>query len=147
MSKSRKKQRARERALEAETTPQPAVELEAVEELPPPEPTPLNEALYDLAIRAATQAGQMREEGERLAWVFNGDAIALKYTEPGEAEDQPARLLIAAFRQGVVFQVEGERQVVYQPGPWEAELTRLTTLEPPEDDEDDEAGEAEEDAV
>lgn len=125
MSKSKKKQTARKRATEQ--PPEEALEL------PTPKETPLNQALYDAIVAAATKAGQMREEGERMSWVYNGDAVALKYTEADET--QPARILVAAFRQGVVFQVEGDRQVVYQPGPWEQELEKL---EPSEDDEEDE---------
>src|SRR4051812_15254520 len=113
MSKSKKKQTARKRVAD-----QPAEE--PVVALPERQEMPLNQALYDRVVAAATKAGQMREEGDRLTWVYNGDAVAMKYTEPDE--QAPARILVAAFRQGVVFQVEGEKQVAYQPGPWELEL-------------------------
>jgi hypothetical protein len=129
MSKSKKKQTARKRATE-----QPPEEVAM--DLPAPKELPLNQALHDRIVAAATRAGQMREEGERMSWVYNGDAVALKYTEGDEA--QPARILVAAFRQGVVFQVEGDRQVVYQPGAWEQELDRLEPA--PDDEEDVEAG-------
>lgn len=150
MSKSRKKQRARAQnqqdAVVAHLTKTVPVAETAPEVTPPASPEkpaqPLNQALYDLAVAAATNAGQMREEGDRLSWVYNGDALAMKYTEPGDEDSSPARLMVAAFRRGVVFQVEGERQVVYQAGDWEAELTRLATAEAaaPEDEGDEPDG-------
>ena len=57
----------------------------------------------------------------------------MKYTEPGEGEGQPARLMIAAFKQGVVLQTEGDRLVVYRAGDWEQSLEGL---EPAADDEE-----------
>jgi hypothetical protein len=125
MSKSKKKQKARERAQEVAREDQPMA-------LPVRKEMPLDQALYDRVVAAATRAGQMREEGDRMSYVYNGDAVAMKYTEADEKE--PARVLVAAFRQGVVFQVEGDRQVVYQRGPWEQELDEL---EPATDDEDE----------
>jgi hypothetical protein len=161
MSKSKKKQRARERSKEELSGPDATLETviplataPTVDDnldddfddeeagappalgLPERKDMPIDQVLFDRAVAAAINAGVMREEGDRLCYLFNGESIALKYTEPGEEDDQPARLLIAAFRQGVVFQVEGDRQVVYQPGNWEQELERLATLEPPDDEED-----------
>ncbi|MDB5099461.1 MAG: hypothetical protein JWM80_3882 [Cyanobacteria bacterium RYN_339] len=138
MSKSKKKQKARERVREEAPLAPPPEAPDATEEpalaLPERKPMPLDQGLYDRVVAAATKAGQLREEGDRLTWVYNGDAVAMKYTEPGEAENEPARVLVAAFRQGVVFQVEGETQLAYQPGAWELELDKL---EPAPDDEDD----------
>jgi hypothetical protein len=161
MSKSKKKQRARERSKDelGNTEPAPLTVIplaptdaanddgadlddpddqEPALALPDHKDMPLDQQLFDRAVTAAIQAGQMREEGDRLCYLFNGESVAMKYTEPGEEDGQPARLLIAAFRQGVVFQVEGDRQVVYQPGPWERELEALAALEPDDGEIEDE---------
>lgn len=152
MSKSRKKQKARERG-HAEFGPpaqEPSEVLESVipgivEELPVEEDDDdepelalpeqreqaLDESLFHDAIEAATRAGVMREEGDRLTYLYNGDTLSLKYMEPTDTEG--AFLLIAAFRRGVVFQVRNGKQVVYQPGDWEAEIRRLATTEPVEE--------------
>src|SRR4051812_1641012 len=95
MSKSKKKQAARKRATEADSTPGtelessvPALEPELDEDfdepddapslaLPERQPQPLNEALYEQALAAATAHGTMREEGEALAYLFNGETLSL----------------------------------------------------------------------
>lgn len=146
MSKSAKKQKERERARQAElaagapTGPEafPAVEGAAA---PPPAPRPkpapapevqpplspkaagataVDEDLFETVAEAAMMAGEPREEGEAQAWVYNGDTLAIKYVE--ETDDTPRRLMVAAFRQGVVFQVEGDKQVVHRPGDWVQQL-------------------------
>jgi hypothetical protein len=133
MSKSKKKQTARKRAQEDVPTELPLVEEDDFDEpddtpsiaLPERKPQPLNEALYEQAVAAATAHGVMREEGEALAYLYNGDTLSMKFVEAPEDTDEPDRLMIAAFRQGVVFQTEGQTQVVYQPGDWEQEIARL----------------------
>ena len=130
MSKSAKKQTERERAQAAERaaaqgagpeaagTPTPAGADQAQ---PPMSPkaagaTAVDEALFEQVAEAAMLAGEPREEGEAQAWLYNGDTLSIKYVEEGEGT--PRRLMVAAFRQGVVFQVEGDRQVVHRAGAW-----------------------------
>lgn len=141
MSKSTKKQKERERAREAELALSPPVTPPAVapqarppaappaaaapQAQPPASPqaagaTAVDEALFEQVAEAAMHAGEPREEGDRQAWVYNGETLSIKYVE--EDEDAPRRLMVAAFRQGVVFQVEGDRQVVHKPGDWVALL-------------------------
>lgn len=151
MSKSRKKQQARKRetatregeALEHHVHAAPLLDAEEDERddtpalaLPEKREMPLDQALFDRVVATATRAGVMREEGDRLVYLYNGDTVALKFVEPGEGADEPARILVAAFRQGVVYQVEGDRQVVYRPGPWEAALDQLADAPDEESDED-----------
>lgn len=145
MSKSRKKQKARERGQQ--DAPAPLEPIAPVEDdlddeddgepslaLPDERPQDLSEGLFHDAIEAASRAGVMREEGDRIAYVYNGEQLSLKYVEPSDTEG--AALMIAAFRRGVVFQVRDGVQVVYQPGDWEAEIRRLAVMEPvePEDE-------------
>jgi hypothetical protein len=152
MSKSKKKQKARERG-EGENTPLEFVvpksafvpgpveelPLEAEDdgetlELPAPKAQALDEKLFHDAIEAATRAGVMREEGDRLCYLYNGDTLSLKYMEPTDTEG--AFVLIAAFRLGVVYQVRNGTQVVYKAGDWEADIHKLATSErvEPEDE-------------
>lgn len=152
MSKSKKKQTARKRAadgapgapeMELESTV-PALEPELEDDefdepddgpslaLPEKQAQPLNETLYEQAVAAATAHGVMREEGESLAYLYNGETLSLKFVEAAEGTDEPDRLMIAAFRQGVVFQTEGQTQVVYKPGEWEQEIARLADTPPAE---------------
>lgn len=151
MSKSKKKQRARARAqeeLQAVVPAAPQPENDDFDEpddgpslaLPEHHPTPVDQALFDRVVAAAIHAGQMREEGDRLVYLYNADTLALKYTEPGEGEGELARVMVAAFRQGVVYQVEGDRQLVYRPGDWEAQLAAVLEAPPPDEDEHDDEG-------
>ena len=122
MSKSHKKQKERERARAAEPGATPAPEAEA---RPPASPraagaTAVDEALFEQVAEAVMLAGEPHEEGDRQAWLYNGDTLSIKYVEEDDAA--PRRLMVAAFRRGVVFQVEGDRQVVHQPGDWVASL-------------------------
>lgn len=137
MSKSRKKQQARKRAESDTFEPveplAPEPESEPALALPQVRETPLDEPLYHALVEAATRAGAMREEGEQLAYVYNGDTLAIKYVEPGE-DGQPATLMAAAFRQGVVYQARGETQLVYKPGDWEKGLAAIAAAEPDEDE-------------
>jgi hypothetical protein len=104
MSKSEKKQRARARAQASEVgAAAPAT----------PVPSPVDEALYARVRAAVRAAGDQDEAG---AWLYNGDTVSIKLVE-GDA-GTPRRVLVAAFQQGVVFQVEGDRQVVRRPGGW-----------------------------
>ncbi|HEY9720494.1 MAG TPA: hypothetical protein V6D47_00660 [Oscillatoriaceae cyanobacterium] len=137
MSKSRKKQQARKRAedqtVETVELLGPGPDEEPALALPEKRETALHEALYTVLVEAATRVGVMREEGEQLAYVYNGDTISLKYVEPGE-EGQPATLMVAAFRQGVVYQAHGETQLVYKPGEWEQAIAALASTEPADED-------------
>jgi hypothetical protein len=148
MSKSKKKQVARERAQQAEgegaiprsfAPPAGAAPVRPPKQAPAPAPevrmpaspraasgTPVDEALFERVAEVAELVGQPLDEGERQAWAYNGDTFSIKYVEEGEdPEAQPRRLMVAAFRLGVVYQVEGDRQVVYQPGDWEARAQAL----------------------
>lgn len=152
MSKSKKKQAARKRTAEgASSAPEmelestvPALEPELEDDdfdepddtpslaMPEKQAQPLNEALYEQAVAAATAHGVMREEGEALAYLYNGETLSMKFVEAPEGTEEPDRLMIAAFRQGVVFQTEGHSQVVYKPGDWEREIARLADTPPAE---------------
>lgn len=132
MSKSAKKQKERARAQAAEAAAAAPNAMAADAPRMPASPkaagaTGVDEALFEKVAEAAMLAGEPREEGERQAWVYNGDTLSIKYVEEDDAH--PRRLMVAAFRQGVVFQVEGDRQVVNSPGPWVDELP--TGDEPP----------------
>jgi hypothetical protein len=169
MSKSRKKQKVRERAQQAEQAgfvpgqapeagpgaavpapprprqPQAArpaapKAAEPTLSLPKPSQQPLNQAVFDLAVQAATNQGVMREEGERLSYLYNGEALAVKYVEPGPGGQPGASVMVAAFKRGVVYQVNDGRQVVYQPGDWEQNLQALAAAELPDEDADVEPG-------
>jgi hypothetical protein len=104
MSKSQKKQRERARAQASEGGAAAPVA---------PAPSLVDEALYERVRAAVRAAGEQDEAG---AWLYNGDTVSIKLVE-GDG-DTPRRVLVAAFQQGVVFQVEGERQVVRRPGEW-----------------------------
>lgn len=141
MSKSRKKQKARERAQQE----QPSEALEPVEvdededdgvealELPELRPQALSEGIFHEAVEAAGRCGVMREEGDRIAYLYNGPELSMKYVEPSDTEG--ATMMIAAFRRGVVFQVRDGVQVVYQPGEWEEEIRRLAKTEAVDEEE------------
>jgi hypothetical protein len=166
VSKSKKKQAARKRATEGGLVPDgpqvveaylaapdeaagddaPDAEFDEFDDgpslaLPTKQAQPLNEALYEKALAAVTGHGVMRDEGDALSYLYNGDTLSMKFTEGAEGTGDPDRLMIAAFRKGVVFQTEGETQVVYQPGDWEAEITRLAGMPAAEPDDEPE-GEA-----
>jgi hypothetical protein len=108
MSKSHKKRKARERATTSEG---PSAAAEAPAQLKAP--AALDEALLARVLRAVKGAGQPDGPG---TWVYNGDTLSIKLVE-GDATT-PRRLLVAAFQLGVVFQVEGDRQVVRRQGDW-----------------------------
>ncbi len=115
MSKSSKKQKARERARETEGgAPAPPASPQAAGA------TAVDEALFERVAEAVMLAGEPHEEGDRQVWLYNGDTLSIKYVE--EDDQHPRRLMVAAFRRGVVYQVEGDRQVVHQPGDWRERL-------------------------
>jgi hypothetical protein len=120
MSKSYKKQRERERARQGAVegsaempgqTPQAPLGLEI-------KGKPLKIALYESIVSTLKRVGEQQAEGDRNAWIYNGEALAMKHLEPDS-------LLVAAFKQGVVFQSQGDRQIIYKPGAWEAVLGEL----------------------
>lgn len=130
MSKSKKKQvaRAREQAAAA-----PQVDLEDDDDQAPADPdatrpqeaaaaggSAVDEALFERLVELVHALGEDREEGDQIAWVWNGPSMAIKYVE-GE-DELPRRMMVAAFKRGVVFQVEGDRQLVRRTDGWEADL-------------------------
>lgn len=145
MSKSKKKQTARARdqaaaaaaaAAPTELTLAPVTDVDEDDDdddlLSPVDPDAtrpqdattggqaVDEDLFERVSEAVHALGEDREEGEQIAWVWSGASMSVKYVE--EEGDLPRRLMVAAFKRGVVYQVEGDRQLVYQAGPWEAEL-------------------------
>ncbi|MEB3328146.1 MAG: hypothetical protein VKQ33_02810 [Candidatus Sericytochromatia bacterium] len=111
MSKSTKKQRLRARAQAPEAA------VPATAPAPVPAPRPVDEALYARVLAAVQAAGQQDGPG---TWLYNGETVSIKLVEGGA--DAPRRLLVAAFQLGVVYQVEGDREVVRRPGSWEEAL-------------------------
>lgn len=105
MTKSTQKRRARERAQD----------LSPGTAAPRPSPTtgPVDEALFEKVAASARAAGEAVDAG---TWLYNGDTLSIKLVV-GDAHT-PRRLLVAAFQQGVVFQVEGDRQLTRRVGPW-----------------------------
>ncbi|MEB3285011.1 MAG: hypothetical protein VKN33_06980 [Candidatus Sericytochromatia bacterium] len=82
----------------------------------PPPPLSAEPALQARIIDAVTTHGEAHREGEVTTWLYNGDTLSIKYVAAGPT--QPLRLMVAAFRQGVVFQIEGEQQQVLKRGEW-----------------------------
>lgn len=135
MSKSRKRQTARKNAdAGAPFAPLPAAGFASA----PADAPGLDPALYERLVAIVSDIGEEREEGDRLAYVYNGDAISAKYVEGND--DEPASLLVAAFKLGVVLQVRGDQLVRYQPGAWLQQLEHLALSEDEDQDEAPEAG-------
>jgi hypothetical protein len=86
----------------------------------PPAPVAADPALQARIIKAVTTHGESHTEGEIETWLYNGETLSIKYVAP--TASQPLRLMVAAFRQGIVFQVEGATQQVLKRGEWVASL-------------------------
>lgn len=123
MSKRDKKRRDRNRAPGETTAGTP----EAGPAPPQTPPQPVDAALLARVAAAAEAVGNRVEEGDRVLYLYNGETLAIKYV----ASPEPSAL-VAAFRLGVVFQVEGDRQLRYAPGDWEEDLARLAGRAPAE---------------
>jgi hypothetical protein len=67
-------------------------------------------------VAAVMAHGEAHTENEIETWLYNGDTLSIKYVAP--TGTQPLRLMVAAFRQGIVFQVEGETQQALKRGDW-----------------------------
>ncbi|MEB3196414.1 MAG: hypothetical protein VKP62_04350 [Candidatus Sericytochromatia bacterium] len=85
-------------------------------DLPTEATSPRDEALFARLVTIATQHGEAIAQDGCQVWVYNGDTVSIKYVEA--LGDAPERLMVAAFRQGVVFQVRGTRQLALRRGPW-----------------------------
>lgn len=82
----------------------------------PAAPVSGDPALQARIVEAVTTHGESHSDGDITTWLYNGDTLSIKYVAP--TATQPLRLMVAAFRQGVVFQVEGETQQVLKRGDW-----------------------------
>jgi hypothetical protein len=118
MSKSKKKQRARAAQARGDfdTALSPAVSETIAK------PLVLDRVLYDRICDTVRAWGVSALEGGRLTHVYNGETLSIKYVAGDAADGRGERVMVEAFRQGIVFQMEDGQLLVQMSGAWVEQL-------------------------